>query len=94
MIISFRSKALERFWMKGDSRQIDPRHVAKLTVLLSSLDAAAMPIAMNLPGFGFHGLSGDQSGRYSVKVNKNWRITFGWSQTGVDAVDVDYEDYH
>ena len=92
MIISFRSKALERFWMKGDSRQIDPRHVAKLTVLLSSLDAAAMPIAMNLPGFGFHGLSGDQSGRYSVKVNKNWRITFGFE--GVNAIGVNLEDYH
>jgi hypothetical protein len=39
-------------------------------------------------------LSGDQSGRYAVKVDKNWRITFGWSADGPDAIDVDYEDYH
>ncbi len=49
---------------------------------------------MRRPGFGFHQLAGDQAGRYAVKVDKNWRATFGWSDDGPDAVDVDYEDYH
>lgn len=47
---------------------------------------------MQLPGFKFHSLSGDQKGRFAVTVDANWRITFGWD--GADAVEVDYEDYH
>lgn len=92
MIISFRSKALERFWWKGEARRVDPRHVDRLEILLASLEESEVPADMNQPGFHFHGLSGEQSGRYSVRVDRNWRVTFGWS--GKDAVDVDYEDYH
>ena len=47
---------------------------------------------MNLPGLFFHGLSGQQAERFSVRVSANYRITFGWSQEG--ATDVDLEDYH
>ena len=47
---------------------------------------------MNLPGWRFHLLKGDQAGRYAVDASGNWRITFGWD--GQDAVDVDLEDYH
>lgn len=94
MIVSFRSKALERFWWKGDVRRVDSQHVARLTLLLSTLDVASTPQGMNVAGWRFHALQGDQTGRYSVRVNANWRVTFGWSADGPDAVDVDYEDYH
>jgi toxin HigB-1 len=94
MIVSFRSKALERFWWKGDVRRVDRQHVAKLTLLLSTLDVASTPQGMNVAGWRFHTLRGDQAGRYSVRVNANWRVTFGWPADGPDAVDVDYEDYH
>ena len=30
--------------------------------------------------------------RYSIRVNDQWRITFGWSNGGAD--DVRIEDYH
>ena len=87
MIVSFRSKALERFWWKGEMRR-----VARLRRLLTDLDDAGTPEDMNTPANRFHALSGDQSGRYSVRVDRNWRVTFGWSTFGADAVDVDYED--
>jgi proteic killer suppression protein len=45
---------------------------------------------MDFPGHFFHSLRG--SGRFSVRVSGNWRITFGWLDG--DAVDVDLEDYH
>lgn len=45
---------------------------------------------MNLLGYFFHGLEGEQ--RWSVRVTGNWRITFGWD--GTDVIDVDLEDYH
>jgi toxin HigB-1 len=63
-------------------------------MLLSTLDGATVPQSMNVAGWGFHGLTGDQTGRYAVKVDKNWRLTFAWSLTGPDAIDLDYEDYH
>ena len=47
-------------------------------------------VRMNLPGYHFHALRGVR--RWSVRVTGNWRITFGWS--GIDAIDVDLEDYH
>jgi proteic killer suppression protein len=54
------------------------------------LDDAAKPEDANLPGYRFHALQGEP--RWSIRVTGNWRITFGWD--GVDAVDVDLEDYH
>jgi proteic killer suppression protein len=60
--------------------------------MLRVLDDATTPENMNLPGYRFHGLAGQDRGRYSVRVTGNWRITFGWN--GEDAVEVDLEDYH
>ena len=49
---------------------------------------------MDVPGWNFHRLKGKGKGRYAVSVDKNWRLTFAWSDEGPDAVDVDYLDYH
>lgn len=79
---------------KGEVRRVDPRHVAKLTRLLDVLESATDPREMDKDDTRFHSLTGDQLGRYSVRVDKNWRVTFGWTDWGPDAIDVDYEDYH
>jgi proteic killer suppression protein len=47
---------------------------------------------MDLPGFRLHPLKGKSKGHFSVWVSGNWRVTFRFE--GVDAVDVDYADYH
>ena len=47
---------------------------------------------MDLPGLRFHALKGADKGRYAVWASENWRLTFGWD--GVDAIEVDLEDYH
>lgn len=93
MIRSFRSRALERFWTKDDSRKLNADWIAKVAVLLDRLDASKVPSDMNLPGFDFHQLRGSRKNqRYAVSVSGNWRITFGWDDS--DAIDVDLEDYH
>lgn len=91
MIASFRSKPLKRFAATGDDASLPVRNSARVRLLLATLDAAGTPEAMNLPGFGFHGLQGKPK-RYAVSVNGNYRMTFGFD--GEDAVDVDLEDYH
>ena len=56
------------------------------------LETSAVPQDLDLPGLHFHFLTGNLRGRYAVTVRANWRITFAWDD--VDAIDVDYEDYH
>lgn len=92
MIVSFRNRALQRYWERNDASRLPPDRVERITMILDRLDASAKPGDMNLRGLDFHSLSGNNKGRYAVKVSANWRITFGWDQT--DAVQVDFEDYH
>ncbi|WP_342235335.1 type II toxin-antitoxin system RelE/ParE family toxin [Inquilinus sp. OTU3971] len=92
MIQSFRSKALEQYWINGVRKGINPAFLSRINRQLQALDAATAPGQMNVSGWGFHPLKGNRSGDYAVSVNANWRLTFGWS--GADAVDVDLEDYH
>ncbi|WP_286824024.1 type II toxin-antitoxin system RelE/ParE family toxin [Microcystis sp. LSC13-02] len=47
---------------------------------------------MNLPGLVLQELAGQRKGTWTVRVSGNWRITFTFD--GVDACDVDLEDYH
>ena len=92
MIRSFRSRALRRFWTKSDASGLRGDWVRKIERQLTLLDSAAAPEEMNLVAFGFHRLTGDHAGRFSVTVSRNWRLTFAFD--GQDAVEVDLEDYH
>jgi proteic killer suppression protein len=47
---------------------------------------------MSLPGWNLHPLRGDFASHWAVKVNRNWRMTFGFE--GEDAILVDHQDYH
>ena len=91
MIQSFRSRALKRFWTKGDASGVRTDWLTKVTVLLTALDRAQKLRDLEDVG-GFHALKGDRAGRFAIIVPRNWRLTFGWK--GEDAVDVDLEDYH
>jgi toxin HigB-1 len=42
-------------------------------------------------GLRFHSLQGNPK-RWSVRVTRNYRITFCWS--GESATEIDFEDYH
>ncbi len=92
MIRSFRSKALARYAARGDRSKLSVEHIARLDRILTRLDAASAPSDMNLPGWRFHRLKGDNKGRFAVDDSGNWRVTFGWD--GQDAIEVDLEDYH
>ena len=91
MIRSFRSRALKRLWEWSDQRKLPAEYLIKITQILDVLEAAGHPEDMDLPGFEFHGLKGQQKGRFAVTVQANWRITFAWGDE--EAIEVDYEDY-
>ena len=92
MILSFRHRGLERFFLTGVKAGIRPEHADRLKLVLGRLAAAAAPGDMSLPGLRLHPLKGKFKGRWSVTISGNWRVTFAFS--GKDALDVDYEDYH
>ncbi len=92
MIRSFRNKARGRNCATGNPRALSVRKPDRIARLLKALNAATYSEALSLPGLRFHALKGKDKGRYAIWVSENWRITFGWD--GVDAVDVDLEDYH
>jgi proteic killer suppression protein len=92
MIVSFRHKGLERFFNTGSKAGIKPEFAQKLGVQLSTLDAANDVSQMGIPGWDLHPLQGDLADHWSVKVNKNWRMTFKF--VGENAEVVDLQDYH
>lgn len=92
MILSFQHEGLETFSRTGSKKGIQAQHAARLTRILTALEAATQPDDMNLPGYGLHRLEGRMKGHWSVRVSGNWRVTFRFE--GPDTEQVDYTDYH
>lgn len=92
MIRTFRHSGIEDFFKTGSKAGIQLAHAKKLRLQLGVLDRAKRPEDMNLPGWRYHPLKGEEAGRYAVNVNGNWRLTYAFE--GADAVLVDYQDYH
>jgi proteic killer suppression protein len=77
---------------RGDASGIRPDLRKTVEEILSVLDAAESPEALNLPGYRLHPLKGNLKGFWSVSVRANWRIVFRFEDT--DACDVEMIDYH
>jgi proteic killer suppression protein len=92
VIVSFRHRGLERFFIVGEKAGIRPEHASRLRLVLGRLAAATSPKDMDLPGLRLHPLKGRLKGRWSVTISGNWRVTFTFE--GKDAALADYEDYH
>ncbi len=92
MIKSFIHKGLKKYYEKGITSGIQPKHERKIRLILTNLDQAEIPDDMDLPGLYLHNLKGKRKDIWSVRVSGNWRITFRF--TGRDTEIVNYEDYH
>jgi toxin HigB-1 len=92
MIKSWKHKGLKKFFETGSMAGIRPAHVRRLSLILERLEAATKPDDLDLPGMQFHNLSGQLKGCFSVTVNGNWRVIYGFKDE--NAVLVDYLDYH
>lgn len=92
VIRTFRHAGIEKFFRTGSKAGIQPKHAARLRILLTTLNLASTPPDMNREGWDWHPLKGDLKGHWSVSVNANWRLTFTFE--GEDAILVDYQDYH
>ena len=92
MILSFRHKGLEAFFLTGSHAGIQPMHPKRLREMLATLNAATIPADLARPSWRLHGLSGDRAGFLAMTVQANWRLTFRFVGTDVELLD--YVDYH
>ena len=93
MILGTKSKlaanAVEDAYGKGFPADL----VKRTRAMLSALDAAMVLEDLRFPpGNGLEALSGDRAGQHSVRINKQWRICFVWTDQG--PADVEIVDYH
>jgi proteic killer suppression protein len=86
------ASGLKRLYEKGDWRGINPDLADKMQRILTTLDAAIEPKALDLPGYHLHPLKGNLKGYWAVTVRANWRIVFRFEGGG--ALDVELVDYH
>ena len=77
---------------KGKSKLIASDFAPKLIRQMDAINQADAPEQLNFPGYDLHALKGERAGTWTMKGNKNWRLTFKFESGG--AVDLDLEDYH
>jgi toxin HigB-1 len=92
MIRSFKHRGLKRLYERDDRSGIRPDLVDVIERILTALDAASTPQALDIPRYRLHPLKGDLKGLWSVTVRANWRIIFRFE--GIDVFDVELIDYH
>ena len=92
MIQSFRCADTESLFCTGKSKRfaiIKAVAERKLTQLAA---AATLEFLKSPPGNHLEVLSGDRKGQCSIRINKQWRLCFVWTQDGPKNVEI--VDYH
>ena len=92
MIQGFRCPDTQALFETGRCR----RFVAILTAAtrkLAQLDAAqTLEFLRSPPGNRLEALKGDRKGRYSIRINDQFRLCFRWTAEGPTEVEI--VDYH
>ena len=93
-IVSFKSPHLERLFAEQPPGKGFPPDLVGVTVRkLALIAAATKPEDLRSPPANrLEALKGDRQGTFSIRMNDQFRICFGWSDGG--ATDVDFVDYH
>lgn len=60
--LTFRHSGIERFFRTGSKAGIQPKHEARLHILLTTLNLASTPQDMNRAAWGWHPLKGNMKG--------------------------------
>ena len=80
-------------WRGERSRRLPPDIQAVARRKLRYLNRARRLEDLRVPPANrLEALGGDRAGRYSIRINRQWRVCFRWD--GMDAFDVEIVDYH
>jgi len=93
MIKSFKCKETEAIFNRVFSKKL-PHSIQR--VAFRKLRMLHRAVTLNdlrvPPSNRLEALSGDQKGRYSIRINDQWRICFEWDEG--EANNVEIIDYH
>ncbi len=94
MIVGYYDRRTEKFAGGERVKAFEPfRRQAEKA--LDRLEAATSLVdLLNFPGLGLEKLKGDRAGRYSVRINAQWRICFEWPSGSPGPNKVEIVDYH
>jgi proteic killer suppression protein len=94
VIVSYRDKR-SRDFAEGKRVKAFSGIERMLRMKLDRLEAAmVLRDLAALPGNRLEALRGDRKGQYSIRVNDQWRICFGWERGAPGPSDVEIVDYH
>ena len=93
MILGYRDKRTELF-AGGAFVAAFHGFEKQATKRLAILNAApSLDTLRTLPSNRLEALRGEREGQYSIRINRQWRICFTWSD-GPGPADVEIVDYH
>jgi proteic killer suppression protein len=93
MIRSFASRATAEVWEGNGTRSLPPDIQDRVRRKLRMLNNAGVLQDLRIPPNNqLEKLSGNRSGQFSIRVNRQWRVCFRWDDG--DAYDVEVVDYH
>jgi toxin HigB-1 len=93
MIKSFADKNTEELYVTGKSSKINPAIISTALRKLDYLNSANSVNDLRIPpGNRLELLKGDLSGKYSIRINDQYRIVFNF-EIG-NAYNVKIKDYH
>ena len=92
MIRGFKDRLTQKFFMGQRVRKFQG-FADQATRRLVVLDSAeSLQDLAALRSNRFESLSGSRKGQYSIRINRQWRISFIWKEDGPH--DVEIVDYH
>jgi len=92
MLISYNEKGMGHFYTNESREPIPVENGDRIERILHRLDIIKNPEDMNIPGYWFRSIKTERKVEYSIAVNENWRITFGFD--GQNVIDVNLEEKH
>ena len=97
MIVSFKNHATQGIFngiSTKDARKACPQELWRIAARkLDQLDSVVSLEELRIPpGNHLEALEGDRKGQMSVRINKQYRICFIWSDNGPS--DIEMTDYH
>jgi proteic killer suppression protein len=93
VIQNFKDKEAQKIFERQRSRKL-PSEIQQVALRkLRMLNRAETLQDLRVPPANrLEQLVGDRVGQYSIRINDQWRICFGWKDG--DATDVEIVDYH
>jgi len=93
VIKSYRDKEAEKLAQGRFSRRLPAEIQRRAKMRMERIEAAVELDDLRVPpSHRLELLKGDRAGRYSIRINAQWRICFDWRDG--NAYDVEIVDYH